>query len=103
VKEFDIFIPLTFNDGEPVPGKVLQELQRRLLDRFEGLTFFPQPNRGFWKLGPMTYQDEIVIYRVLTNRGSSSRRYLSALKKWLKSELRQEEILIIERTVDLLP
>jgi hypothetical protein len=40
-----------------------------LLERFEGLTFFPQPNEGFWRMGDVTYRDEIVIYRVLAKPG----------------------------------
>lgn len=64
MKGFDLFVPLTFNNGEPIPASLFQSLQRRLLSRFGGLTFFPQPNRGFWKMGDITYRDEIVVYRV---------------------------------------
>jgi len=40
VKEYDIFIPLFYNNGFPVePGK-FQELQSGLLEQFEGLTYF---------------------------------------------------------------
>jgi len=63
VKEYDIFIPLYYNEGSPVEGRKLQRLQARLLEQFDGLTFFPQPNEGYWKLAGITYHDEIVIYR----------------------------------------
>jgi len=66
VKEYDLFIPLYYNDGVPVEPARFQDLQRRLLEQFEGLTYFPQPNQGFWKFGNKTYRDEIVIYRVIT-------------------------------------
>jgi len=102
VKEYDIFVPLYFNDGSPIEALKFQRLQAELLENFEGLTFFPQPNEGFWKLGGVTYRDEIVIYRVLTNRVRSARRFLSRLKQRLKHELQQEEILIIERDVETL-
>jgi hypothetical protein len=102
VKEYDIFIPLYYNDGSPIEVRKLQRLQARLLERFEGLTFFPQPNEGYWKLADVTYRDEIVVYRVLTNKTRSSRAFLSKLKADLKRELRQEEILIIEREVETL-
>jgi hypothetical protein len=102
VKEYDIFVPLYFNDGSPIEAIKFQRLQAELLENFEGLTFFPQPNEGFWKLGDVTYRDEIVIYRVLTNRPRSARRFLSKLKQRLKKELQQEEILIIERDVETL-
>jgi hypothetical protein len=98
VKEYDNFLPLRYNDGSPVEAEKCQRLQAELLDRFGGLTYFPQPNQGYWKLGPVTYRDEIVIYRVLTgSRGA--RRFLLRIKERLKEELDQEEILIVERNV----
>jgi hypothetical protein len=42
-------------------------LQPQLPDQFGGLTFFPQPNEGFWTVAGVTYRDAIVIYRVLTS------------------------------------
>jgi hypothetical protein len=102
VKEYDIFIPLTYNDGRAVEGRKLRVLQARLIDEFGGLTFFPQPNKGFWTLGDTTFQDEIVIYRVLSSSKRAGRRFLSKLKEELKGDLDQEEILIIERDVTAL-
>jgi hypothetical protein len=102
VKEYDIFIPLYYNDGTPIEPAKFQELQARLLERFEGLTYFPQPNQGFWKFGGMTYRDEIVIYRVITRDADKSREFLARLKGQLIQEFEQEEILIVEREVGLL-
>jgi len=102
VKEFDLFIPLSYNDGTAVEGEKLQRLQHRLLEHFAGLTFFPQPNEGYWKLGKVTYRDEIVIYRILASDADDARAFLRALKVELKTTLQQEEILIIERDVSML-
>jgi hypothetical protein len=99
VNEYHIFIPLRYNDGSPVEGRKLQRLQARLLNEFNGLTFFPQPNQGIWSVGEVTYRDEIVIYRVLTKSARSARRFLTELKADLKQEFGQEEILIVEREV----
>ena len=74
----------------------------KLLDEFDGLTYFPQPNEGFWKMGGVTYRDEIVIYRVLASDVSAARDFLSTLKEELKQEFQQEEILIVERDVETL-
>ena len=102
MKEYDLFIPTTYNDGSPIEPKKFRNLQRRLLKQFEGLTFFPQPNEGFWKMGDVTYRDAIVIYRVLSSKRRAARRFLSRLKEKLKKDLRQEEILIVERDVGTL-
>jgi hypothetical protein len=102
VKGYDLFVPLYYNDGTPIETRKFQRLQARLLEQFDGLTFFPQPNEGYWSAGGVTYRDQIVIYRVLSGRRRSARRFLGELKRDLKRELRQEEILIIERDVDTL-
>ena len=68
MKEYELYVPLTHNDGTPVDPKVLVKLRERLLEEFGGLTFFPQPNEGFWTFGGITYRDEIVVYRVLSDR-----------------------------------
>jgi hypothetical protein len=102
VKEYDLFIPLYYNDGRPVEPQQFQALQQQLLDQFGGLTFFPQPNEGFWTVAGVTYRDAIVIYRVLTSDAQEARQFLSALKERLKEQLQQEEILIVERDVETL-
>ena len=99
MREFDIFIPLFDNEGNPFKSALYQNLQVRLLEYFNGLTYFPQPNEGFWRVGDTTYRDEIVVYRVLTEKPRAARRYLSVLKEDLKRIFRQEEILIVQRNV----
>ena len=102
MKEYDLFVPLCYNDGTPIKSEKFQEIQSCLLEEFGGLTYFPQPNEGFWRLGNVTYRDEIVIYRVVTSQTRVARRFLTELKERLKRELNQEEILIIEREVKTL-
>ena len=102
MKEYDLFVPLYYNDGRPIEAEKFQKLHEILLDHFGGLTFFPQPNKGFWRMGGVTYRDEIVIYRVITSSWQESRRFLENLKERLKVELSQEDILIVQRDVETL-
>jgi hypothetical protein len=102
VKEYDIFVPLFYNNGSPIESTKFQALQGWLLERFDGLTYFPQANQGFWKFGNITYRDEIVIYRVISQDSAASREFLGKLKENLKREFQQLDILIIEREVGLL-
>lgn len=102
MKEYDLFVPLYYNDGSPVePDKIL-ELKKRLLDQFDGLTFFPQPNEGFWRAAGVTYRDEILVFRVLASDAPEARGFFAELKEELKRELNQEEVLIVQRDVDIL-
>jgi hypothetical protein len=102
VKEYEIYVPLTHNDGSPVDPDKLVHLRERLLEQFGGLTFFPQRNEGFWTFGGVTYRDEIVIYRILTAETQMARRFFRVIKEELKRDLNQEEILIVEKEADVL-
>ncbi|MFO0788975.1 MAG: hypothetical protein U0805_05920 [Pirellulales bacterium] len=102
MREYDIFVPLRYNNGTLIEGSKLLWLQSTLLEQFQGLTYFPQANQGFWKFGEITYRDEIVIYRVIADDTRAARRFLKTLKEELKAEFDQEEILIVERDVNTL-
>ena len=102
MKEYDIFVPLRYNDGTPIEPRRFKDLQIRLLEYFNGFTFFPQPNEGYWQMGDITYRDEIVIYRVVASKVRPARRFLRQFKNELKQLFQQEEIFIVEREVDLL-
>jgi hypothetical protein len=102
VKEYDLFVPLKYNGGPPVEARIFHEPQQALVAQFGGLTFFPQPNQGFWTVGNVTYRDEIVIYRFITTKARVARQFLEKLKAKLKRILRQEEIFIVERDVKVL-
>lgn len=102
MKEYELYVPLNYNDGSPVELEKLERIQDRLLAQFEGVTFFPQPNQGLWKYAGVTYRDEIVIYRVITSRVRFARRFLLQLREMLKRELKQKAILIVEKDADVL-
>lgn len=102
MKEYEVYVPLTHNDGAPVDPEILVRLRERLLEQFGGLTFFPQRNEGLWTFGGITYRDEIVIYRILTQQQRIARKFFRELKEQLKRDLDQEEILIVEKDADVL-
>ena len=48
MKEYELFLPLSDNDGVPFDLAFIPSLRVRLLEQFGGVTFFPQPNEGYW-------------------------------------------------------
>ncbi len=48
-------------------------------------------------MGEVVFKDEIVVFRVLTGKVRSARRFFIKLKEKLKIDLEQEEILIVEK------
>jgi hypothetical protein len=100
--EYDLYLPLSYNDGRPVEAEKIVRLKQRLRDEFGGLTFFPQRNEGIWKMGDVTFREEIVIVRFLGRDVERARRFLSGLKEELKTNLEQHDVLIVERSVRIL-
>lgn len=101
MKEYDLFVPLHFNDGKRIPDAKIASLKQRLVERFGGVTHFPQTNEGVWKVGRATFRDEITILRVLADDDAAADDFFPALKAEMERDLRQEEVLIIAREVTL--
>jgi hypothetical protein len=100
--EYDVYLPLAYNDGRPVEAEKIADLKHRLQERFGGLTFFPQRTEGMWRVGRVTFRDEIVILRVLSEEVRRSRAYFRRLKGELKRLFQQGDVLIVERKVEIL-
>lgn len=99
IRSIEIFLPLDFNDGRPIPETKFVALQQELLDRYGGVTSVQRqfPLQGVWKSGTDTYLDRVVVFSVMDFRGETpleSLRYLGRLKGRLKKKLDQLEILI---------
>lgn len=97
--EYDIYFPLSFNDGVPVPPLHLKKLKTQLLTFFGGVTDFKHKNEGLWKVRGTVFRDEVVVLRVLADQSHQTTNFFLNLKKELKTALDQDEILIIERKV----
>ena len=100
--EYELYLPLHYNDGRPIDPEKLKALKRRLVDKFGGLTHFRQENEGFWKIGDHTFRDRVEILRVLVNDEADARKYFTQLKADLTREWEQQDFLIVTRQVSAL-
>jgi len=101
VKEYDLFVPLHFPGGARIPESTIAALKKRLVDRFGGLTHFSQTNEGLWKIGRVTFRDEITILRVLADHEAEADGFFRELKQAMERDFQQEEVLMISREVML--
>lgn len=98
-RRYDLDLPLTDNAGRPIADAVFDSVERRLLDRFGGLTTQQRefPLRGIWLGGSHLYFDQVVIMTALDFRRQGSGRFIAGLKQSLLREFDQLEILITEQ------
>ena len=99
IRSIEIYLPLDYNDGRPVPESKYVSLQQELLDRFGGVTSVQRqfPLQGAWQSGSHVYHDRVVVFSVMDFRAGSQLdclRYLEKLKGRLKKKFDQLEILI---------
>jgi hypothetical protein len=97
-RRYDLYLPLTYNDGRPVEDEKFDAAERRLLGQFGGLTAQQRdfPLRGIWQGETRLYLDQVIIMTVLDFRRQGSTRFLRQLKANLLEEFDQREILVTE-------
>src|SRR5438067_11471052 len=99
IRSIEVYLPLDYNDGRPIPESKYVSLQQELLNRFGGVTSVQRqfPFQGIWQFGTEIYYDRVVVFSVMDFREGTPLeclRYLEKLKVRLKKKLDQLEILI---------
>jgi len=102
MREYDVYLPMHLGDGRDVPPDAVRRLKSELSDRFGGVTQFTQENEGQLRIGCCVYRDEIAVLRVLTENGEDAETYFKSLRKRLASQLAQDSVLIVARTVQVI-
>jgi hypothetical protein len=94
--EYDLYYPAS---ATATAEDQLVTLKRTLTEFFGGLTDFRHRSAGEWKIGAVTFHDDVVLLRVLHADRDAARACLQRIKGDLERDLSQEQILIIEREV----
>lgn len=99
IRSIDLYLPLDYNDGQPISPSKYVAVQEELLSRFGGVTSVQRqfPLQGIWQSGAELYHDRVVIFTVMDFRTETQLqclRYLERLKSRLKRKFDQLEILI---------
>jgi len=105
-REYRVYLPLTYPDGEPVEEEKLYAVRMRLLARFGGATTVRQANylEGFWLAEEEVIPDQIVIYTAVDLRhpGMENETFMLEYKAELKREFRQREVFITVSDLQLI-
>lgn len=100
--EYDIYVPTVLDPSDPESRSELLNIRERLVNHFGGLTDKRLHNEGLWKIGAITVRDEVVVWRVLSDKGTSGDKEMVEVKKMLEKLLHQDVILIVKREVQVL-
>ncbi len=97
MRELDIYLPSVRNDGRPVGTGIVEQIKTSLMNAFGGYTHLSTRCEGAWKMGGVTFYDEVTILRVLQE--TASEFDMHAFRRNLETVLDQEKILIVAREV----
>ena len=99
---YQIYLPLTYNDGRPIEKEKFQLTRQELITRFGGLTSTPPgfPLQGWWQSTQSVVMDDIVIWTVLTQADED--QFFLKYKDILKQRFAQEEVFLVKIPGDAL-
>lgn len=98
--EYDIFVPLVESSGQRYAEHITKDIKAEIVAFFGGITDTHYAQEGLWKVGNMLLRDEIVIWRILSDKGPQGDEFIRTIKNRLENLLKQELILIIRRRVE---
>jgi hypothetical protein len=101
-KNYDIYLPINYNNGQPVEAEKFKITKDELISKFDGLSSIPGEGayiEGWWKSGNVIMKDRIVIYRVQVE-GEHDDSFWRTYKETLKQRFNQLEILIQIYSID---
>jgi hypothetical protein len=100
-RRYDLYLPLSDNEGRPFADELFDAVERRLLAWFGGLTSQQRdfPLRGIWPGESRLYLDQVIVMTVLDFRRQGSVRFIAQLKQTLLGEFEQLEMLITEQAM----
>jgi hypothetical protein len=100
LRRYEIFLPLRFNDGRPVPAELGAEVFLQLRMRFGAASCETQVIRGVWQQGETIFRDELTRMFVDVSDTPEHAEFFTQFKEQLKERFKQIEIWITTYPVE---
>lgn len=97
--EYDIYVPLRDAAGQLYADDRTSPIKKELATFFGGITDTQHNNKGLWKVGGMLLRDELVVWRLLSQKQAAGDEFIKSIKIRLEKTLKQDLILIVRREV----
>ncbi|MDP3025846.1 MAG: hypothetical protein Q8O10_09995 [candidate division Zixibacteria bacterium] len=93
--QYDIYLPLTYNDGTAIESHKFELTRKELLEKFGGFSVLRASDlvEGWWQFGERIIRDDIRIFRVVTDKDDEP--FWKEYKERLKTRFVQKDILIV--------
>jgi len=100
-RRFEVLLPHQYNDGRPVPEKLLGKAYREILDRFGAVSYEPHRVRGLWRYEGIVYREKFARIVVDVPDTATNRQWIRGFKSRWKETLRQIELWVVSYLVEI--
>jgi len=104
MRKYEIYLPLKYNNGEPIESVKISDICDELAEAFGAITVSPltAPHQGRWKYGGVEFIDDIIKIEIVTKSDRVTRQFFKTFKERLKKSLRQIDILITTHGIQVI-
>ena len=94
--KYELYLPLTYNNGTDIEPEKLEEIQQQLIAVFSEMTvsLMAAPLQGTWRYGGVEFVDDIIRIEIIAREDWESHQFFKNFKRRLKRKLRQIDVLI---------
>jgi hypothetical protein len=100
-RRFEVLLPLQFNDGRPVPERLLGKAILEILDRFGAATCETQKIKGLWRHKGRTYREQYSRTVVDVRDTAKNRQWMREFKSRWKERLEQIELWVVSYRIEI--
>jgi hypothetical protein len=102
LRRYEILLPRSFNDGQPIPDEVLGETLLDLRGQFKAVSCESQFITGSWEFEEKFHADQLVRVFVDVPDSPENRRFFEEFKERLKERFRQIDIWMTSYIVEVI-
>ncbi len=99
MRNYDVYLPVRYNDGAIIPQATLGQIRDGIVQKFGGATVLALSS-GSWHHCGETHSEDIRILRVICEDNEGSKKFFEELKEQLEEQLKQTEIFIVTWEVE---
>ena len=97
----EVFLPLTYPNGDPVPESIVELIEGELTETFGGVTEYARGStKGLWNKDGHLEVDSLVVLEVMTK--DLEKDWWKEFRHRTQALLRQEELLVRTATSERL-
>ncbi len=100
-RRFEVLLPVRYNDGKPIPRKVVGEAVKEFVTHFGAASYQPQPLEGYWVHRGVLFRDRLTRLVVDVPDTLANRTWMKRFKARWKARLQQVELWLVSYRIEI--